>query len=337
MAAPTVTQLRKGWKADWVNHVQPFEVNPSSTKLVAAVKSEGFNGVALVNARTGEVVEQVDASASGEAFQAGGQANEDFAVWKEYRTPNSLDDYVVKAWDRRRHKVSQIGESRQAAGGVTYPSTWQTPVLADGRAAWVEGTDGEGGGDLVVVDLATGKRHVIPGVAHPGRLSAFDSTLIWTESHARGAPTRLHAIDIGTREPVELPQGLKGLRGAGFLVTNGKAAAWVRTDDVGVSLMVLPSMDAKPVEVKAFTDNGFSPPFSITPRLVTASISSGGILFLDLESGRFAIQDDASYAVVAGSTLMVLPFTTAKSEHPPPLPYAQISQNDAIKILPESK
>lgn len=335
MGDSTVSQLRTGWKAGWPDRAQPFEVNASSTNLVAAVKSRGFYGVAVIDARTGGVIEKVDPSANGEDFQVGGQANEDFAVWKEYRTPNNLDDYVVKVWDRKQQKVRQIGESRRTSDGVTYPSTWQSPVLAGGNAAWVEGTDDEGGGELVVVDLATGKRHVVPGAAHPGRLSTFGSTLMWAESPARGAPTQLHAIDIRTHEPVELPWVLKDLHGAGFLVTDGKAAAWVRTNEVGVSLMVQRSSDAKPVEVKTFTDNGFSPPFAITPRSIAASISSGGLLLLDLKSGRFAIQEDASYAVVAGSTLMVAPFVVAENkEHPPPLPFAQISQNDATKILP---
>ena len=179
-----------------------------------------------------------------------------------------------------------------------------------------------------------GKRHVLPGAAHPGRLSTFGSTLIWAESPARGAPTRLHAINVGTREPVELPKGLKDLRGAGFLVTNGKTAVWVRTNDVGVSLMALRSMDAKPVEVKTFTDNGFSPPFAMTPRSIAAAISSGGLLLLDMESGRFAIQQDASYAVAAGSTLIVAPYVEVQNkEHPPPLPFAQISQDDATNIF----
>lgn len=334
----TVAQLRKGWKAAWPSRAQPFEVNASSTELVAAVESSGFYGVAVIDAKTGRVIEKVDPSANGDNFQVGGQANEDFAVWKDYRTPNNLDDYVVKVWDRKHQKVRQIGESRRTSDGVTYPSTWQSPVLADGSAAWVEGSDDEGGGELVVVDLATGKRHVVPGAAHPGRLSTFGSTLMWAESPARGAPTQLHAINIQTREPVELPEWLKDLGGAGFLVTDGKAAAWVRTNDVGVSLMVQRSSDAKPVEVKTFTDNGFSPPFAITPRSIAASISSGGLLLLDMKSGRFAIQDDASYAVVAGSTLMVAPFVVAENkEHPPPLPFAQISQDDATKIRPASK
>ena len=334
----TVSQLRKGWKADWPNQAQPFEVNASSTKLVAAVKSKGFFGVALIDARTDGVIEQVDPFADREKSQAAGQANKDFAVWKEYRSLNGLDEYVVKEWDRRQHKVRQIGESRRASDGLTYSSPWQAPVLVDGNAAWVEGSDYEGGGKLVIVNLATGKRHVAPGATHPGWLSTFGSTLMWAESPAPGALTQLHAIDIGTRKPVELPGALKALRGAGFLITDGKAAAWVRTNDVGVSLMVLRSMDAEPVEVKTFTDDGFSPAFAITPRLITASISGGGLLLLDLTSGRFVIQKDASYAVVAGSTLMVSPFVVAENkEHPPPLPFAQISQNDATKILPANE
>lgn len=334
----TVSQLRKGWKADWPNQAQPFEVNASSTKLVAAVKSKGFYGVAVIDARTDGVIEQVDPFADREKSQAAGQSNEDFAVWKEYRSLNGLDEYVVKVWDRKRQKVRQIGASRRTSDGVTYPSTWQSPVLADGNAAWVEGSDDEGGGDLVIVDLATGKRHVVPGAAHPGWLSTFGSTLMWAESPARGAPTQLHAIDIGTREPVELPGALKALRGAGFLITDGKAAAWVRTNDVGVSLMVKRSMEAKPVEVKTFTDDGFSPPFSMTPRLITATISGGGLLLLDLTSGRFAIQKDAYFAAVAGSTLMVAPFVVTKDKSDPQTgSVAQISQNDATKILPTNE
>ena len=309
-------------------------MNASSTHLVATVKSAGFYGIAVVDARTGKVIERVDPSANGENFQAGGQANENFAVWKEYRTANSLDDYVVKEWDRQQQKVRQIGESRRTSDGVPYPSTWQSPVLADGNAAWVEGADDEGGGELVVADLASGKRHVVPGASHPGRLSAFGSTLMWAESRAPGAPTQLHAIDIRTREPVDLPDVLKDVRGAGFFITDGNAAAWVRTNEVGVSLMAKRSVDAKPVEVKSFTDDGFSPPFSITPHTITASVSSGGLLFLDLKSGRFAIQKEASYAVVAGSTLMVAPFSIAKNKDDlAPLPFAQISQSEATKML----
>lgn len=338
LADSSISQMRNGWKADWANHVTPFEANASSTNLVAVVESDAFSGVAVVDARTGEVIKQVDRFVNGEGIQVGGQANEDFAVWKEYRTFGSLDDYVVKEWDRKQQEVLQIGESRRNPEGVTYPSTWQSPVIAAGNAAWVEASDDQGGGDLVVADLSTGKRHVVPRAAHPGRLSTFGTTLIWAESPTRGAPTQLHAIDIRTHEPVELPEWLKGIRGAGFLVTDGKSAAWVRINDVGVSLMVRRSSDAKPVEVKTFTDNGFSPPFSIASNVIAVSISSGGLLLLDLQSGRFAIQEDASYAVAAGGSLLVAPFVVVENKaDPPPLPFAQISIDDATKILVADK
>ena len=72
----------------------------------------------------------------------------------------------------------------------------------------------------------------------------------------------------------------------------------------------------------------------MTARSIAVSISSGGLLSLDLASGRFAIQKDASYAVVAGSTLLIAPFTTEKSQNPPPLPFSQISEADGTKIVP---
>ncbi len=323
------SRLREGWSEKRSDFIYAFNRNASDTRLVAGVKSEGFNGVAVVDAVTGKVLERVDSVIDREQSQVGGAADESFAVWKEYRSMQGLEDFVVKVWDRQRNEVRQIGESRRGPEGEMFSSPWQDPLLLGDRAAWVEGTDFEGGGQLILADLASGKRHVIKA-AHPGWLTAHGSTLIWAESLRRGAPTRLFAIDVNTRKKVALPDGLKKLRGAGFLVYNGKAAAWVRTNDVGVSLMVLPSMDSEPVEVTSFTDNGFSPPMALTDRLLVAAISSGGLLFLDLDSGRFAIEKAASFATVAGPNLMVAPYSEVKP--PKPLTLVQVPQEDIASM-----
>ena len=36
------------------------------------------------------------------------------------RTTRIYDDYVVKIWDRKQHKVSQVGKSRRTSDGVTF-------------------------------------------------------------------------------------------------------------------------------------------------------------------------------------------------------------------------
>lgn len=323
------SRLREGWSEKRSDFLQLLNDNASDTRLVAGVNSEAFAGVAVVDAVTGKVLERVDPYLDREQSQVGGAADESFAVWKEYRSMQGLEDFVVKVWDRQRNQVRQIGESRRGPDGETFSSPWQDPLLLGSHAAWVEGTDFEGGGQLIVADLDSGRRHVITA-AHPGWLAAHGSTLIWAESLRRGAPTQLFAVDVNTQKKVALPDGLKRLRGVTSLVYDGASAAWVRLNEVGVSLMLLPSMDSEPVEVKSFTDNGFSPPLYLTDRLLAAQISGGGVLFLDLESGRFAIEKAASFVKVAGPTLMVAPYSEVKP--PRPLTLVRVPQEDIANM-----
>lgn len=320
-----IDELERGWEPIWPHQVMPFRMNPAGDSVIGWVNDDGFNGIAVLDPKTGKAVERIDEFADPRNYQATGTVGDEFVIWKEFRSLG-LDEFVVKAWDRNDGQISEIGEGRyDPESGDPILSPWQDPLLVGGKyAAWVERTSADGTGELVLADLESGERTILPS-EHPGWLSSFDSTLIWAESPSAGAPTELHAVDVATKEIVELPEALQALRGAGYLVTDGKAAAWVRDDDSGITLMVLPSMMSEPVDIKTFKLDGFSPPLTLTSKVAVASISGGGIVVVNLSNGRYAIKKDASYANIAGLTFIISQLTYEKG----------VSHQNALALVSE--
>lgn len=300
----TIGELERGWEPVWPHHFAAFSTNPAESSVVGAVSGDAFNGVAVIDPQSGKITEVVHKFTEPKT-QAHGNAGENFVVWQE-SSQYRLDEFVVNVWDRQSGTVTKIGENRaDPKTGEAFPSTWDQPLLiADQYAAWVENTATGGAGELILMDLGTGERTIL-STDFPRSLGSFDSTLFWRDAKNAGDPTELQAIDVATKEPVELPSALTELSDSTLVVTDGNAAAWVRLDGPDSVLMVLPAMDSKPVEIKTLEANGFSSPLVVMSDVVVAPISGGGILVLNLLTGRYAINKDASYVSPAGSRLLV--------------------------------
>jgi hypothetical protein len=303
------SRIKLAWGATWPRFVLPFQSNSETSQIVGSVKGRDFSGIAVVDARTGRIVTRVDAFEEPDIDQAFGSADAAHAVWKEYVT-RDLSQFVIKAWDRKTARVSQIGASRMAGDGESYPAPLEAPVIVGNVAAWVEGAGPDQLSELVVADLATGRRHVVRR-GHVGWVSAAGSSIVWAESYQRGAQTTLRAVDATTLKPAELPPSLEDVHGAGYLASDGEASAWIDTDtdptsgSAVFSLVVSPTPTTPGRTIVTRRVGGFSPPVLVTSTAVVAQLSQGGVVVVDRRTGRYCELKGVYGANQAGPSIVL--------------------------------
>lgn len=269
---------------------------------MAQVKSAAFTGVALVSTSDGRVISELERFDDPTSDQAGGAFDGSYAVWKDYRTPADLSDFTVHVWNRQSGAVRTVGAAHRDAHGAIAPSPWQDPVVSGGYAAWVEGLDQAGRGEIVLLDLHTMRRHIVRR-GHPGWLALTPHLLIWSESPTPGAETVVHAMEPSTRRAVPVPVALANATGAWGFVSDGQGWAWVGDDSKAVYLA--PSADQAPTRVMGVSMGGFSPPLTMVHGALAVPLSAGGLVLVNTRTRSYAVLPDAGFASAAGTSLLV--------------------------------
>lgn len=313
LAAEVRNELSHRWRQRWPESVIPFERLRSDATVAAAVYGPAFSGVALVDASSGRILRGIDAFGDPGDDQAGGQYDGRTLVWKEYHSQQGLADYTVKAWNARTGKVRVIGQAHRASDGHTFPSPWQDPVLGGGYAAWVEATDDQGAGDIVLYDTRHHRRQVVHR-GHPGWLLIADDKLIWAEAPRPGAMTEIRAIGLHTKRRVAPPAALAALRGVWGFVSDGRGYAWVGSDSRSVYFAKAASQPGR--LMVRLRQGGFSPPLVLDSGVVAAPISAGGLVLGNGRHGTLTELRGAANAVVVDNHLLLVPANPAKAEHP---------------------
>ena len=277
------------------------------TDVVADVRSAHAAAVTLVEASGRTTV--IRADDGGEHGQAGGGFDGRYAVWKDYRTPESLDEFTVWLWDRATGRLSSLG-GNHGEGTTAYPSPWTDPVVASGHATWVEGVTADGVADVRVADLATG------AVWTAGRGQVTGSAIVaglvvWSEGPAPGVLNVPRAADLTSRRSVPPPAALAGEDGLFLLSSDGDALAWaVPQQGPGLGSAVPPSSTtlvryasstgSVARTVLTLTEGGLNPPLLVAGTTVLGTSSEGsfvaeaasgatstltGVFSLDLHAG----------------------------------------------------
>ena len=289
----------------------------TGTQVAAAVQTARSSRIVLLDLVTHAVVRTLATLPA--ATQADGVFDGRHAIWKE-SADGQVDPFVVKLWTAATGKVEVVGHSRRMADGNPAPSPWQDPVIAGGRAAWVEGTDAKGAGEIVVLDMASRQR-AIAHRGHPGWLALTPSALIWAESSGPGAETTIQAQNPLTGAAIPPPEPLGHAIGAWGFVTDGTSWAWVApepssssaapsTGSTGEPPTETPALFGGPVggtarEIAPIPLGGAGPPLAISHGVVTVPVSAGGLVVADLATGGWALAKQASWATPLADGLLV--------------------------------
>jgi len=288
---------------------------------MVAVHNGPAGSVALVDPASGALIRTVEPL--GATAQATGSYDGEYVVWKESRDPSDVDDFTVREWSAKAGRIRTVGGAHTTRGRVV-ASTVQDPVISGDRAAWVEGLRSDGKAEVVVLDLATGQRH-IAHVGHPGWIALTPDTVLYAESAKPGAPTVIHAIALKTGRAVAPPSVLGHVRGAWGFVSDGTRWAWVAGDPE--RMYAASTGSAGPERLGAVPEGGGGPPVAITDGIATVPVSAGGLMVADTASDAWAFIPGASYAVPDGHRLLVVQEATSKLD----------SGGTPIALLPASR
>jgi hypothetical protein len=312
-----VHRLRRDWARPTRHLLSAFASHePVSSEVVAEVQSRSSNIVALVKPGTWQTVAAIERLPSD--MGAGGAFDQNYAVYMVYR---DLGGGVVKVWRRATGTVTTVSVTHRDRQGRPVEGGWEDPVLEDGYAAWTEGLTADGLSQLVLLDLASGKRFVVRR-GHVGWFAIVGHQLVWAESLHPGQMTTMLAVDLRTRAPAPLPRALRSVRGGWGFVSDGTAIGWVggsKSDQVYLARS--PSEPA----VAVATDlgrGGFSPPLALGGGVLGVTISAQGLILVDAKTLRYTVLDEAYGATTVGSTLFVSQFNSARKtmDLPDPAP-----------------
>jgi hypothetical protein len=149
-----------------------------------------------------------------------------YLVFSVGHDPANLSAWTLYAWDSWAGGAPEVlARNAVDASGHPVDSPLLYPVVAGGRAAWTAGI-ADGRDQLHRYDLATGTDEVVR-TGHPGTPFLVGGDLVWPESPAPDALTRLHAVGLASGRPVTLPAVLAGIRGPAFIAGGTGTAAWV--------------------------------------------------------------------------------------------------------------
>jgi hypothetical protein len=225
--------------------IVPLATGRDGRTFFATIYSPTFSGVGRIDARTSQVT-PIKSFSNAANDQAGGAFDGRWLVWTEYHSLRE-DDLAVFAWDSRTKTLKQLGATVPRADGSYWPSSWRHPDVSNGVATWEQGTGPDSVGDIHVVQLETGEDKVIRH-GHPGGpFFTGRNRIVWPESPRRGVLTVFRAADTRTGATVAPPPVLRGLRGIGALVTDGKAIAY--PSPYFGALWWAPSLSGKPSQI----------------------------------------------------------------------------------------
>lgn len=289
----------------------PFTSSVPGAVDVAAVYSSSFSGVALVDVTTGEVLKDLQSFDDPQTQQAAGSYNGTYAVWKVYYSLESLNDFTVWLWNSRSGSVTQVGAARRAPNGDAYDSPWFDPVVSDDYAAWIEGTDNRGVGEVHLLRLASRQGWIV-ATSHATSVFLSGDKVLWAQSDAPGRLTRIHAADVATRRGVAPPPSLTSERGGWGFTPDGTAVSWVGSDSA--SLWSASSQTSTPHKMVQLHSGGFNPPLFFGDGIVAAASSDGVVVASALQGWHFVMPDVFSVSV-SGSVLELQPPSSVKTAH----------------------
>jgi hypothetical protein len=293
--------------------MQPIVGAGDGRSFFAAIYSPAFSGVARVDARTSRVT-RIRSFPSAHDDQADGTFGGRWFVWKEFHSLEDFDDFTTFAWDSRSGHVTQIGSAKRNPNGGFWPSNWRQPDVRDGFATWSQGTGPDGAGEVHVYDLVHGVDRVVR-TGHPqGSFLVNGPTAVWPESVARGAPTKMLAVDARSGNSVPPPPALAHLRGISALFTDGHALAYPSAKFTSLwwapALASTPRLIFKPRKALTYVDNGVR----IAGRRLFFTVAGHGYLadtkarrYFDIRTVPFAIDRRA---------LVVSRWAKGKTLHP---------------------
>jgi hypothetical protein len=205
--------------------VVPLGVSANGATGYVSAWTPAFAGVAALNLATG-ALRPIQAFARPASEQADGAFGGRWLVWAQTYSLQSLDRFTMFGWDSVTGRLRILGRSLPGPGGVPWPSPWHPPAVSGRFAAWAQGSGPGGMVQIRLADLVTGRVTVIrSGHVQP---PFFDGGLVvWPESDSPGSQTLLHAFDLRTMQAAALPPALRGVRGTGFVVTDGNRTAYL--------------------------------------------------------------------------------------------------------------
>jgi hypothetical protein len=124
----------------------------------------------------------------------------------------------------------QIAESPTDADGEPLTGPLNYPLAHDGRVIWVQATGAAPEETALHLYQVENGTSTILHTGHPTYPRRMGHLLIWPESPAEGALTKLQALSLDTGEPASLPGPISDIRGPAFIHASEETVAWIDTE-----------------------------------------------------------------------------------------------------------
>jgi hypothetical protein len=229
----------------------PWTLAHDGRTFFAAVYSSHFSGVARIDGSATRMT-RIKAFPDPTDYQADGAFDGRWLVWTEYHGFDNFNDFTVWAWDSKSGTARQIGAATRSPSGRFWENPWRQPDVRSGIATWAQGSGPDDLTEVHLYDLRAGEDRVVHEGHTQGSFLLSGHLVVWPESFARGAQTRMNAASTLTDDSVPVPRALRGLHGVSGLATDGRRIAY--PDGPYKSLWWSPSLRAVPRKIIAERD-----------------------------------------------------------------------------------
>ena len=292
--------------------ITPIALAHDNRSFFAEIYSKEYSGVVKIDALSSRYA-RIMRFADPVNYQAVGHFDGRWLVWFEYHSlEDDLRDFRVWSWDSRSGRVRRIGRANRTPDGGFWLSTWKSPVVHEGYAAWEEGVDGRG--EIHVFNLASGRGRVVRRGQVAAPLILDGPTVIWPESMKPRALTVMRAIDARTGHAIAVPKALKNVRGALWPASNGSSLMYATNGQR--TLWWSPSLGVTPKRV--FT-GGPAEVLDIPFAEISGRYTMFGVPYktfvVDTVAGRYVRIARGGWAITGPKALVLLAPSEKKANH----------------------
>lgn len=277
----------------------------------ASMYSKSYSGVVRVDAATSRItrIRRFPVARTDQAADASFDGR--WLVWRELRGFQLPRTIAVWAWDSLTGRLQRIAAATVAPSGANWSGS--AAEVRDGLVTWTQPSETRGLTDVHVLDLASGRDHVV----HRGHVdeSFFvdGGLVVWSTAAKRGGSSVTGAVKARTGRPVAVPRALAGLRGAAGLATDGAAIAY--TDIHWSSLWWSPALGTAPKRLfAAIANNPIGDSIQVAGRYISFGVAPRAYL-ADTVSRRYVEISPGGWTRLDDKSLIIARPSTVKADH----------------------
>jgi hypothetical protein len=190
--------------------------------LFAELYSPSWSGVVSVAVPSGAITHIAAFKDPSTDQTFAGSFDGRWLVWMVQRSPQDQNDWEIWAWDKGTNQSFMLAAAPRV-DGATIPGPLVEPVVAAGKAGWLQANE-HGIGEVHLYSLAA-RRDQVVGSGATTPIVFWGTDLVWMHLDVPGQSGHFQMVD-STGSSVTVPEPLASVHSLAYLATSTDLVAW---------------------------------------------------------------------------------------------------------------